>query len=436
MSSVSLRYSAGAICASLLAVLLISCDGSSPEQSSTTAETETPAVDEASSDTGKSAAETSSSAQRLSVSRVSPTQANEAISLTLNLMQELPTTSLVSLRTGEAAAEVCDGLEDKPAKEDCNYALDTVNSVCEEIDGVGLSGAVIDSVDDCRFYFQAMLVAFADQESSDRMCRRLTNDAQINLCKDWAANMGEYSQICDLGAGREREMCLAAVFRFLADFWDDAMTPMLNSVADADCEASLSDLERGRCTAVAAIAPLLESVCSIVADSSDRADCQSSMSPIISYVISWMNVSFAAVAPCYESYEEDLDREDCLAIAMFIAGNALCCELPSELPSGFSGDFCFDQEEMCDYSASSLGSGKERCLDAMSRSSEGCAAISAGPEKEGCQIAERGCSGITVTSRQEDCLASIRGVKALLKCVEISEVVSERVACLRNLEDG
>ena len=435
MSSVSLRYSAGAICASLLAVLLVSCGSSSPEQSSTPAEMETPAVDEASSDTGRSADEISSSAQRLSMSGVSTTQANEAISLTLSLMQELPTTSVVSLRTGEAAAEVCDGLEDKAAKEDCDYALDTVNSVCEEIDGVGLSGAVIDSVDDCRFYFQAMLVAFADQEASDRMCRRLTNDAQINLCKDWAANMGKYSQICDLEAGREREMCLAAIFRFLADFWDEAMTLMLNSVADADCEASLSDLERGRCTAVAAIVPLLESVCGIFADS-DRADCQSSMSPIISYVISWMNVSFAAVAPCYESYEEDLDREDCLAILMFIAGNALCSELPSELPSGFSSDLCFDQEEMCDYAASSFGSGKERCLDAMSRSSEGCAAISAGPEKEGCQIAERGCSGITVTSRQEDCLASIRGVKALLECVEISEVVSERVACLRNLEGG
>ena len=432
MSSVSLRYSAGAICASLLAVLLISCGSSSPEQSSTPTETETPAVDEASSDTGQSAAEISSSAQRLSMSRVTPTQANEAISLTLDLMQELPTTSLVSLRTGEAAAEVCNGLEDKAVIEDCNYALDTVNSVCEEIDGIGLSGAVIDSVDDCRFYFQAMLVAFADQESSDRMCHRLENDAQVNLCRDWASNMGEYSQICDL-TGREREMCLAAVFRFLADLWDAAMTPMLNSVADADCEASLSDLERDRCTAVAAITPMLEAVCGVISDYSDRADCQSSMSPIISYAISWVNVSFAAVAPCYESYEEGPDIEDCLAIAMFIAGKALCSELPIELPIGISGDFCFDQEEMCDYSASSFGSGKERCLDAMSRSSEGCAAISEGPEKEGCQIAERGCSAITVTSRQEDCLAAIRGMKPLIECVEIDE--SERVAYLGNQED-
>ena len=435
MSSVSLRYSAGAICASLLAVLLISCGSSSPEQSSTPAETEAPAVDEASSDTGQSADEISSSAQRLSISGVSDTQANEVISLTLNLMQELPTTSVVSLRTDEAAAEVCDGLGDKAAKEDCNYALDTVNSVCEEIDDFGLSGAVIDSVDDCRFYFQAMLVAFADQESSDRMCRRLTNDAQISLCKDWAANMGEYSQMCDL-TGREREICLAAIFRFLADFWAEAMTPMLNSVADADCEASLSDLERDRCTAVAAVTSLLESVCVIISDSSNRADCQSSISPLVSYTISWINVSFDAAAPCYESYEENLEREDCLSISLFIAGNALCSELPSELPSGFSDDLCFDQEEMCDYAASSFGSGKERCLDAMSRSSEGCAAISAGPEKQVCQIAERGCSGITITPRQEDCLAAIRGVKALLECVEISEVVSERRACLRNLEGG
>ena len=118
MSSVSLRYSAGAICASLLAALLISCGSSSPEQSSTPAETETQAVDEASSDTGKSAADepedskastdqASSSTERLSMPRVSTTQASEVISLTLDLRQQLPSTSIAALRVDEIANDIC-----------------------------------------------------------------------------------------------------------------------------------------------------------------------------------------------------------------------------------------------------------------------------------------------------------------------------------------
>ena len=458
----------------LLAALLISCGSSSPEQSTTPAETVAPAVEEteeaeeASADTGKpavaeeSASETvgtsetsaseaskaskaSSSTERLPMPRISTDRASEVASLALDISQKLPTTSLAALRADEAASDVCSGFNNAEAKKYCNSAIYSVDTICDEAaalippTGVLAEGGLGDA-EECTVYFKAMIVAVADRSRAAEMCDRLGDEEQINICQVWAADLNtESDDICGF-AGSEREMCLAGLVKFIGDLWGELMTPMLEAIADADCEDSSSDVERDRCIAVAAIAPAFEAVCELAADMADDSeieieDCQRIMAPMIDFLIAFMDVTFAAADPCYESYEEELERLDCMAISMLFASKAFCSQLPSSADEADSSR-CFSLEEICDNLSSIYDSDSERCLEAMNLAAEGCEELPDRTEQESCQIAEKGCSAISVISRRDDCLAAIRGVNALFECTEASGAdFSETAACLRNLDE-
>ena len=474
----------------MFAALLISCGSSSPEQSSIPAETVAPAVEEveeAPADTSKPvvaeteelASETSetvgtsetsaskaskastdkasSSTERFSMPRVSTDRANEVASLALEIGQKLPTTSLAALRADETASDVCSGFNNAEAKKHCNSAIYSVDAICDEAaalipstgvlapsTGVLAEGGLGDA-EECTVYFKAMIVAIADRSRAAEMCSRLGDEEQINICQVWAAALNtESDDICGF-AGSEREMCLAGLVKFIGDLWSELMTPMLEAIADADCEASSSDLERDRCIAVAAIAPAFEAVCELVADMADDSeieieieieDCQRIMAPMIDFLIAFMDVSFAAAAPCYESYEEALDRLDCMAISMLFASKAFCSQMPSSAGEADSSR-CFSLEEICDNLSSIYDSDSERCLEAMNLAAEGCEELPDSTEQESCQIAEKGCNAINVISRRDDCLAAIRGVNVLFECTEARGAdISETAACLRNLDES
>ena len=455
MSSVSLRYSAGAICASLLAVLLISCGSSSPEQSSTPTETETPAVDEASSDTGKSAADepedskastdqASSSTERLSMPRVSTTQASEVISLTLDLRQQLPSTSIAALRVDEIANDVCSGFNYAEAKKSCDGAIRSVDAICDEavalVPSAGLlAEGVLGEVEGCKAYFKAMIIAVADRSRAAEMCGRLEDAEQISICQVWSANLNaESDDICGF-AGIQREMCLADLVKFIGDLWGEQVIPLLQSVVDAGCEDSSSDAERDRCVTVAVIVPAFEAACELVADvvsDSELDDCLRIMAPMTDFLISFMDVTFAASAPCYETYEEDLERQDCMAISMLFASKAFCSQLPSAANSDDSSG-CLSLEEICNNLSSVYDSDIDRCLEVVNLTVEGCEELSDRNEKESCQIAQNGCDAISVISRRDDCFAAIEGMNVLSECTEASSAaIPETAACLRNLEGG
>lgn len=457
--------------AALFAALLISCGSSPSEQSSTPAETQAPAVEEASADTGTSAVpetedltsekvgasetsasedskastdEASSSTERFSMPEVSTTRATEVASLALNIRQKLPTTSLAALRVDETASDVCSGFNDAEAKKYCNSAIYSVDSLCAEANalipstGVLAEGALGD-VEECTVYFKAMIVAVADRSRAAEMCGRLEDEEQINICQIWVADLSaESDDICEF-AGREREICLASLVKFIGDLWDELVIPVLERIVDADCEDSSSDIERDRCLVVAAIAPSFEVACELVADASDDSeteDCKRIMAPMVDFWISYMDVSFVAAAPCYESYEEDLDRQDCLVISMLFAGRAFCTQM-SSLVSELDSSDCLDLEGMCDYVSSLQDTDEERCLEVMSLAAEGCEELPDRTEQKSCQIAEEGCSAINVISRRDDCFAAIRGVNALFECTEVSDAdISEIAACLRNLDES
>lgn len=465
--------------AALFAALLISCGSSSPEQSSIPAETVAPAVEEVeeapadtskpvvaeteelasetsetvgTSETGASKAskastdKASSSTERFSMPRVSTDRANEVASLALEIGQKLPTTSLAALRADETASDVCSGFNNTEAKKHCNSAIYSVDAICDEaaalIPSTGLlAEGGFGDIEECTVYFKAMIVAVADRSRAAEMCGRLGDEEQIHICQVWAADLNaESDDICGF-AGSEREMCLAGLVKFIGDLWSELMTPMLEAIADADCEASSSDLERDRCIAVAAFAPAFEAVCELVADMADDSeieieDCQRITAPMIDFLIAFMDVSFAAAAPCYESYEEALDRLDCMAISMLFASKAFCSQMPSSAGEADSSR-CFSLEEICDNLSSIYDSDSERCLEAMNLAAEGCEELPDSTEQESCQIAEKGCNAINVISRRDDCLAAIRGVNVLFECTEARGAdFSETAACLRNLDES
>ena len=471
--------------AALFAALLISCGSSSSEQSTTPIETAAPAVEEAeeveeiSTDTGKpavaeteelasetvgtsatsaseaskaSADKASSSTERLPMPRVSTDRASEVASLALEIGQKLPTTSLAALRADEAASDVCSGFNDAEAKKHCNSAIYSVEAICDEAAALIPSTGVLapstgvlaerglGDAEECTVYFKAMLVAVADRGRAAEMCDRLGDEEQINICQVWAAALNtESDDICGF-AGSEREMCLAGLVKFIGDLWGELVTPMLEAIADADCGDSSSDVERDRCIAVATIAPAFEAACELAADDSEIEDCLRVMAPAADFIIAYMDVSFAAAAPCYESYEEELERLDCTAISMLFASKAFCGQLPSLFGEADSSR-CVSQDQICDNLSSIYTVDSERCLEVVSLTAEGCEELSDRTEKESCQIAEKGCSAISVISRRDDCLAAIEGVNILFECTEVSGAnnsadISETAACLRNLDES
>lgn len=434
-------YACSAICAGLLSVLLISCGSSPPaEESLTTAAETLPAAETipeiADKDTEPPGAETSAevpafSNQRVSQSMVTDAQAGEAVNLTLNFLQQVSTTTLISLGFSSAAANICEEFGDSEAEDSCNGVLSDIESTCTEAADLIPSDSVFSDSMGCRVYFEAMIVAIADLEESAQMCNELETEEDANICQGWAEKLSEVGDICD-AAGDEREICLVTMFELVSDFGLSSLVPMLSDLADANCEARQSDIERGRCTAVVALSSIFSSICEVAADESEKDDCEKLSAPVAEYVIALMDVTFASVSPCYESFEEGIELEDCMMIPFLVAGNALCAELDRSAQE----DFCFSDSDLCNFAVSGFGSGEERCLDALSQVLEGCEGLPAGPAQEGCSLAENGCSAITIDIRRSACAASIQGMNNFAACVARSSDISERAACLRDLSSG
>ena len=438
-------YACSAICAGLLSVLLISCGSSSPaEESLTTAAETLPATETipeiADKDTEPPDAEASAEVpafgnRGVSQSMVTDDRAGEAVNLTLNLLQQVSSTTLISLGFSSAAANTCEEFDDSEAEDSCNGVLSDIESTCTEAADLIPSDSVLsDSFSDsmgCRVYFEAMIVAIADPEESARMCNELETEEEANICQGWAENLSEVGDMCD-AAGGEREICLAAMFEVVSDVGLAPLVPMLSDLTDANCEARQSDIERDRCTTVVALSSVFSSICEAVADESERDDCKKALAPVTEYIIALMDVAFASASACYESFEEGIELEDCTMVLMLAAGNALC----DELELGELEDLCFNDSDLCNFAVSGFGSGEERCLDALSQVSEGCEGLPAGPAQDGCRLAESGCSAIAIDIRREACVASIEGMNNLAACVAISSDISERVACVKDLDTG
>lgn len=433
-------FSCSAICAGLLSVLLVSCGSSSSveeslttaEEISTTVETTPEIADE---DTGLAVEALTEIAafgnQRVSQSMVTDDQAGEAVNLTLNLLQQVSTTTLISLGFSSAAEDICEDFEDSEAKDSCSGVLGEIESTCTEAVDLFSADAVISDLMGCRVYFEAMIVAIAEPEKSAQMCNELGTEEKVNYCQGWAENLSEWGDICDT-AGDEREICLVAIFEIFSEVGLAPIVPMLSDLADANCEARQSDIEIDRCTAIVALSSIFSSVCEALADESEKDDCQRVFAPVTEYLIALLDITFASASACYESFEEGIELEDCGTISMIAAGNALCAELDPAAQE----DFCFSSGDVCDFAISGFGSGEERCLDAVSQVLEGCETLPAGPAQEGCRLAEGGCSAITIDIRREACVASIQDMNNMATCVARSSDMSERVACLRDLDGG
>lgn len=437
----SSAYACSAICAGLLSVLLISCGSSSPAEESLTTAAEIPPATEtipeiADKDTEMPDAETSADVpafgnQGVSQSMVTDDRAGEAVNLTLNLLQQVSTTTLISLGFSSAAANTCEEFDDSEAEDSCKGVLSDIESTCTEAaDLIPSDSVFLDSMG-CRVYFEAMIVAIADPEESARMCNELETEEVANICQGWAENLSEVGDMCD-AAGDEREICLAAMFEVVSDFGLAPVVPMLSDLTDANCEARQSDIERDRCTTVVALSSVFSSICEVVADESERDDCQKVFAPTTEYVIALMDVAFASASACYESFEEGIELEDCTMVLLLAASNALCDELDPTVQE----DLCFSNSDLCNFAVSGFGSGEERCLNALDQVSEGCEGLPAGPAQEGCRLAESGCSAITIDIRREACVASLEGMNNLAACIAISSDISERVACMRDLDTG
>lgn len=437
----SSAYACSAICAGLLSMLLISCGSSSPaEESLTTAAEALPATetipDIADKDTELPDAEASEEVpafgnQGVSQSMVTDDRAGEAVNLTLNLLQQVSTTTLISLGFSSAAANTCEEFDDSEAEDSCNGVLSDIESTCTEaVDLIPSDSVFLDSMG-CRVYFEAMIVAIADPEESARMCNELETEEEANICQGWAENLSEVGDMCD-AAGDEREICLAAMFEVVSDFGLAPVVPMLSDLTDANCEARQSDIERDRCTTVVALSSIFSSICEVVADESERDDCQKVFAPTTEYVIALMDVAFASASACYESFEEGIELEDCTMVLLLASSNALCDELDPTVQE----DLCFSNSDLCNFAISGFGSGEERCLNALDQVSEGCEGLPAGPAQEGCRLAESGCSAITIDIRREACVASLEGMNNLAACIAISSDISERVACVKDLDTG
>lgn len=434
-------YACSAICAGLLSMLLISCGSSSPAEESLTTAAEIPPATETipdSADKGTEPPDAEASAevpafgnQGVSQSMVTDDRAGEAVNLTLNLLQQVSTTTLISLGFSSAAANTCEEFDDSEAEDSCNGVLSDIESTCAEAADLIPSDSVFSDSMGCRVYFEAMIVAIADPEESARMCNELETEEEANICQGWAENLSEVGDMCD-AAGDEREICLAAMFEVVSDFGLAPVVPMLSDLTDANCEARQSDIERDRCTVVVALSSVFSNICVAVADESEQDDCQKVFAPTTEYVIALMDVAFASAAACYESFEEGIELEDCAMILILVAGNALC----DELELGELEDLCFNDSDLCNFAVSGFGSGEERCLDAQSQVSEGCEGLPAGPVQDGCRLAESGCSAIAIDIRREACVASLEGMNNLAACIAISSDISERVACVRDLDTG
>lgn len=434
-------YARSAICAGLISVLLVSCGSSSPAEESLTTAVEIPPTTEtipeiADKDTEPPDAEASAEVpafgnQGVSQSMVTDDRAGEAVNLTLNFLQQVSTTTLISLGFSSAAANTCEEFDDSEAEDSCNGVLSDIESTCTEVaDLIPSDSVFLDSMG-CRVYFEAMIVAIADPEESARMCNELETEEEANICQGWAENLSEVGDMCD-AAGDEREICLAVMFEAVSDFALAPLVPMLSDLTNANCEARQSDIERDRCTTVVALSSVFSSLCEVVADESERDDCKKALAPVTEYVIALMDVAFASAAACYESFEEGIELEDCTMVLMLATGNALC----DELDPAVQEDLCFSNSDLCNFAVSSFESGEERCLDALSQVSEGCEGLPAGPAQDGCRLAESGCSAIAIDIRREACVASIEGMNNLAACVAISSDMSERVACMRDLDTG
>ena len=369
--------------------------------------------------------------QGVSQSMVTDDRAGEAVNLTLNLLQQVSSTTLISLGFSSAAANTCEEFDDSEAEDSCNGVLSDIESTCTEAADLVPSDSVFSDSMGCRVYFEAMIVAIADPEESARMCNELETEEEANVCQGWAENLSEVGDMCD-AAGDEREICLAAIFKVVSDFGLAPLVPMLSDLTDANCEARQSDIERGRCTTVVALSSVFSSICEAMADESEKDSCETVFAPVTEYVIALMDVVFASASACYESFEEGIELENCTMVLMLAASNALCGELDTTVQE----DFCFSNSDLCNFAVSGFGSGEERCLDALSQVSEGCEGLPAGPAQEGCRLAESGCGAITIDIRREACVASIEGMNSLAACATISSDMSERVACMRDLDTG
>lgn len=129
-------YACSAICAGLLSVLLISCGSSSPAEESLTTAAETLPAAEATPEIADPDAEppaTEASAevpafgnQRVSQSTVTDDRAGEAVNLTLDFLQQVSTTTLISLGFSSAAANICEEFGDSEA---CVASIEGMNSL-------------------------------------------------------------------------------------------------------------------------------------------------------------------------------------------------------------------------------------------------------------------------------------------------------------------
>lgn len=434
-------YACSAICAGLLSVLLISCGSSSPAEESLTTAAETLSAAEATpeiadKDTEPLGAEASAevpafSNQRISQSLVTDARAGEAVNLTLNLLQQVSTTTLISLGFSSAAANICEEFDDSEAEDSCNEVLSDIESTCTEAADLIPSDSIFSDSMGCRVYLEIMIVAIADPEESAQMCNELETEEKVNICQGLAEIFGEFGDICD-AAGDEREICLATAFEIVYDSGIALLVPVLSDLADANCEARQSDIERDRCTLVVLLPSALSGICEAVVDKSEKDDCETLSVPVAEYATALMDVAFASASACYESYEEGIELEDCTGIAMLAAGNALCTALDRSVQEGL----CFSNSDICNFAVSGFESGEERCLDALSQVLEGCEGLPAGPAQEGCRLAENGCSAITIDIRRAACVASIQGMNNLAACLARSSDMSERAACLRDSNSG